>query len=307
MRRKGLAAVCAAMFLTVLSGCGKGAENMDVPETDSAEGEMTEPGADGAAGGRVSDGVMVQSGVGIDPERVTFSILGDSISTFRGYNPEGYSVFFPEFGDVAAVEETWWYQAADDLDMELCVNASSSGATVAGDSTGTDDPQCGCNEFRTGGLAGPDGVCPDRIIIFMGTNDLLFGIPLGDNDGNREVEEGVVENFSDAYTLMLNKVQANYPSAEIYCCTLLPVGDYGTDTPYVAFVTDEKLTAADYSEAIIRIAGNRGLSVIDLSDCGITIENLYEMTSDGVHPTAAGMACIAEAVEKALGGQSEDT
>lgn len=300
MKRTILGVVCAVMASAALSGCGKSTESIDgmkVPETGSEEGQDETEAPEKTVGAEDT----------AEPGRVTFSILGDSISTFRGYNPEGYSVFFPEFGDVAAVEETWWYQAADDLDMELCVNASSSGATVAGDSTGTDDPQCGCNEFRTGGLAGPDGVCPDRIIIFMGTNDLLFGIPLGDNDGNREVEEGVVENFSDAYTLMLNKVQANYPSAEIYCCTLLPVGDYGTDTPYVAFVTDEKLTAADYSEAIIRIAGNRGLSVIDLSDCGITIENLYEMTSDGVHPTAAGMACIAEAVEKALGGQSEDT
>lgn len=264
------------MVLTVLSGCGGNTEGK-VDAEDTAE-----------------------------PDRVTFSILGDSISTFRGYNPESYHVFFPEYGDVAKVEDTWWYQMADDLNMKLLVNASSSGAMVAGDSTGTDDPQCGCNEFRTSGLAGPEGVCPDRVVIYMGTNDLLSGIPLGDNDGNRAVEEGMVETFSDAYTLMLKKVQANYPSAEIYCCTLLPVGDYGTDTPYVEFVTDEKLTSADYSGMIASIARNRGLSVIDLSDCGVTVENLHEMTIDGVHPTAAGMKCIAEAVERALGGQPED-
>ncbi len=194
---------------------------------------------------------------------------------------------------------------ADDLELTLYVNGSSSGATVAGDSTGTENPQCGCNELRTNDLSGPKGACPDRVVIFMGTNDMLKAIPLGENDGTGLVEEGEIKTFSDAYTLMLDKVQANYPLAEIYCCTLLPVGDYGTETPYVEFVNSGKLTSADYGETIIRIAENRGLPVIDLSDCGVTIENLHEMTTDGVHPTAAGMACIAEAVKRALVGQTQ--
>ena len=126
---------------------------------------------------------------------------------------------------------------------------------------------------------------------------------LGDNDGTGAVAAGEIDMFSDAYTLMLDKLQANYPSARIYCCTLLQVGDHGTKTPYVEFVNGEQLTAADYSEVITRIAGNRGLSVIDLYNCGVTIENLDEMTSDGVHPTAAGMRQIAAAVRKTLAGE----
>ena len=43
--------------------------------------------------------------------------------------------------------------------------------------------------------------------------------------------------------------------------------------------------------------------MIDLSECGVAIENLHEMTSDGVHPTEAGMACIAEAVKEAFAAQ----
>ncbi len=230
----------------------------------------------------------------------TFSVMGDSISTYQGYNPEGYYVFFPENGDVADVADTWWQQAADDLELTLLVNGSSSGATVAGNSTGTEDPQCGCNELRTGGLADAEGVCPDRIIVFLGTNDMLQAVPLGDNDGTKPVEEGEVTAFSDAYTLMLDKLQKKYPLAEIYCCTLYPMGSYGTQTPYVEFVNGAGLTAKDYGEVIAGIAGNRGLPVIDLYDCGIKVENLQEMTSDGVHPTAAGMRCIAGAVEEAL-------
>ncbi len=233
----------------------------------------------------------------------TFSVLGDSISTYQGCNPVGYYAFFPENGEVTEVEDTWWQRVADDLELTVYANGSSSGATVAGDSTETENPQCGCNELRTNDLSGPKGACPDRVVIYLGTNDMLKAVPLGDNDGTGLVEEGLITTFTDAYTLMLDKVQANYPLAEIYCCTLLPVGDYGTDTPYVEFVNSEGLTSADYGEAIARIAGSRGLPVIDLSDCGVTIENLHEMTSDGVHPTTAGMERIAEAVKETLTAQ----
>lgn len=233
----------------------------------------------------------------------TFSVMGDSISTFQGHNPAGYYAFFPESGAVSAVEDTWWQQVAEDLELTLLTNGSSSGATVAGDSTGS-DPQCGCNELRTGALAGPDGACPDRIIVYLGANDMIQAVPLGDNDGTRPVQEGEVAAFSDAYTLMLDKLQAKYPAAEIYCCTLHQMGNYGTETPYVEFVNGAELTSKDYGEAIDRIATSRGHTVIDLNDCGVTIENLHEMTSDGVHPTAEGMSCIAEAVKEALCGQA---
>lgn len=248
-------------------------------------------------------GENVQKQAPKPPVSATFSVLGDSISTFQGYNPEGYYAFFPENGEVKEVEDAWWQIVAGDLDLTLYVNGSSSGATVVGDSTGTEDPQCACNEFRTNGLAGPGNITPERIIVYLGTNDVLQTVSLGDNDGTGIVIEGEIATFSDAYTLMLDKLQANYPLAQIYCCTLLQIGDYGTQTPYVEFVNGEQLTAADYSEVIVRIAGNRGLSVIDLYNCGVTIENLQEMSSDGVHPTAAGMRQIAAAVEAALAGE----
>lgn len=329
MRRAVLTMVCAAV-LTVLWGCGgadtqesggaAGANMQESGEESAAAKEQSgeesvaaagQGGEDSAAAteqsGEESAAVMGQSGedstAAAERDSLagsTFSILGDSISTFQGYNPVGYYAFFPDYGEVKKVEDTWWQQVADEMALTLYVNGSSAGATVAGDSTGTEDPQCGCNEMRTNDLSGPEGACPDRIVIYLGTNDFLNAVPLGENDGTELVEEGEVKTFSDAYTLMLDKLQANYPLAEIYCCTLLPVGDYGTDTPYVEFISGTQFTSADYGEVIIRIAANRGLSVIDLNDCGVTIENMHEMTSDGVHPTAAGMECIAAAVKEAF-------
>lgn len=270
-------------------------------QVEDVESGQEETGADEEASLETEEEVVQTE----EPEQLVgngISILGDSISTFQGYNPEGYYVFFPEYGEVKELGDTWWQIVTQDLELPLYVNGSSSGATVVGNSTGTEDPQCACNELRTSALAGPGGVCPSRIIVYLGTNDLLESVRLGDNDGTRAVTAGEIDTFSDAYTLMLDKLQANYPLARIYCCTPLQVGDYGTQTPYVEFVNGEQLTAADYGEVITRIAGNRGLFVIDLYNCGITIENLHEMTSDGVHPTAAGMKRIAAAVEEGLTG-----
>lgn len=331
MNKKMITACMTAVVLTFTAcGSGTGAAGQDENALLTAQGDTEAPDgaavredsaqedAAGQSGGVKQDDAAQKGGAGEDddgqapagtddgqeagvqPAGKTISIFGDSISTFRDYNPEGYAVFFPESGAVKAVEETWWQQVVDELTLTLYVNGSSSGATVVGDSTDVEDPRYACNELRTGALAGPEGASPEIIIVYLGTNDLLEGIPLGTNDGTALVEEGRIKTFSDAYTLMLDKLQSKYPLAEIYCCTLLPVGDYGTETPYVVFRNGAGLTAADYSGVIKEIAKNRELFVIDLQDCGIVIENLHETTTDGVHPTKEGMACIAAAVKKAL-------
>jgi lysophospholipase L1-like esterase len=234
--------------------------------------------------------------------QMSVSIMGDSISTFRGYIPDGYNVFFPDSGAVTEVNDTWWKQVVDDLGLTLCTNASSSASTCAGDSTSKSDPQVGCDDMRVSDLAGADGESPDIIIVYMGTNDFIECIPLGTNDGTAKVAEGNIQNFSDAYTLMLDKLQTKYPQAAIYCCTITALGTWGADGTLVEFVNGvgDGLKVPDYNAVIRQIAANRGASVIDLYSCGIKVDNLQDTTADGVHPTPLGMGYIADRVKESL-------
>lgn len=317
-RYKGWSLTVGSLMIAVICscmGCGKEADNRSVGQTaeesqgaaDFVEQAETQIQAESdnaltqeaevhrSASGEIN-GTAQDGGEECSLEGITVSILGDSISTFENWIPYGYNNFYPMSGEVTDINDTWWIRMFDETGMKLCANASSSGSTCAGDSTDAEDPQVGCSDFRITDLSDKNGVYPDIIVVFMGTNDLLSGVLLGENDGTTVVEEGVIDNFSDAYTLMLDKLETYYPCSDIYCCTLMQAGDYGTETPYVPFTNGQGLTAEDYTRQIRLIAENKGFPVIDLYDCGIEIDNLQEMTSDGVHPTPEGMKYIAEAV-----------
>lgn len=305
--------LCIGLMVICMAGCGTADENAGTGENVMADQNTNENDMDAitdeAASGQEdeadADADGEQDTADIAEEEIVLegrglSILGDSISTYDGYIPTGFNVFYPLNGELTDVSQTWWMRLLDDTGMELCANDSSSGSTCVGDSLSIDNPQYGCSGLRTSLLNGEQGRMPDVIIIYMGTNDLLKGIPLGDNDGTRLVEEGVIENFSDAYSLILDKMASDYPIATVYCCTLPPIGDWGIDQPFVTFTNHLGLTSEDYSERIRIIAGNKGVSVIELSDCGIGIDNMAEMTEDGVHFTVAGMECVAQAMLNGL-------
>lgn len=241
---------------------------------------------------------ICMSGCGAPKEfkGLSLSIFGDSISTYEGYIPKEFGIFYPISGDVTEVSQTWWMRLLDDTGMELCANDSSSGSTCVGDSLSTDNPKYGCSDYRVSALTGKKGKMPDVIIIYMGTNDLLTNVPLGHNDGTELVDEGIIENFTDAYCLMLDKIENDYPEARIYCCTLPSIGYWGTEGPYVDYENNLGLTKDDYSERIRIIAKNKGIPVIDLDQCGIEVENLSEMTSDGIHFTPDGMKLLERAM-----------
>lgn len=74
-------------------------------------------------------------------EKLTISILGDSISTFPDYSNgtaanttnstiTNGATYYP-LGDVSTVENTWWYKAAKAMNAEILVNNSWSGSRIS--------------------------------------------------------------------------------------------------------------------------------------------------------------------------------
>ena len=105
-----------------------------------------------------------------------FSVYGDSISTFEGVTPDGWSIFYTgeqrEATGVQTPADTWWMQVINHFDGELLANAAWSGCVCEGNVF----PQ-GASERRIAALE-RDGKTPDDILIYIGINDYGLGIVL---------------------------------------------------------------------------------------------------------------------------------
>ena len=283
-----------------LSGCSlspDGGETQSAPETGSAEQSVSENS------GGSSSSQSSQNQTPRDLSGLKLSILGDSISTFDGYIPTDYNIFYPGSGDISTVEKTWWWQVMNATGMELNANASSSNTTITGDSLDTTGSAPGCSTKRMIDLTpGDDGPAPDILIVFMGTNDFLRSVELGTFTEPSPQDEGVVNNFCDAYELMIQKLNALYPNAEIYSCTLLETNAGDVDEYPQSYPATNKNgnTIGDFNAEIATIASAYSYPVIDVHNCGITYETLDQYTSDGVHPNTEGAKLIAEYVTNAL-------
>ena len=283
-----------------LSGCSlspDGGETQSAPETGSAEQSVSENS------GGSSSSQSSQNQTPRDLSGLKLSILGDSISTFDGYIPTDYNIFYPGSGDIGTVEKTWWWQVMNATGMELNANASSSNTTITGDSLDTTGSAPGCSTKRMIDLTpGDDGPAPDILIVFMGTNDFLRSVELGTFTEPSPQDEGVVNNFCDAYELMIQKLNALYPNAEIYFCTLLETNAGDVDEYPQSYPATNKNgnTIGDFNAEIATIASAYSYPVIDVHNCGITYETLDQYTSDGVHPNTEGAKLIAEYVTNAL-------
>lgn len=227
------------------------------------------------------------------------SILGDSISTFTGTMPADYNIYYPESGDIPNAGQTWWGQLLANTGMVLCRNASSANTDVTGNSLVLDGSAPGCSIRRIVDLKGTDGSNPDVIIIYMGINDFARSRTLGSFTSPGVQTEGEVMVFTDAYELMLQKIKALYPTASIYCCTLLERCDLNGNTgaPAVNLNGD---TVADFNTQIKAIAKAYGASVIDFYNCGINYTNLSLFTVDGIHPTWIGAGVLGQCATQAV-------
>jgi lysophospholipase L1-like esterase len=115
----------------------------------------------------------------------SISILGDSYSTFIGWIPSGYAVWYNSAStktDVHKVENTWWWKLCDKTHCTLLTNSSYSGSTIC--NTGYNGTDATKSSFitRMKKDMGQDRVLqakPQVIFIFGGTNDSWANVPLG--------------------------------------------------------------------------------------------------------------------------------
>ena len=195
------------------------------------------------------------------------SILGDSISTFEGFNPFGFEVFYKDNklkeNDLVVVKQTWWMRVIDALHGELCVNNSYSSSFVyemCEFSISAEQRCCALHNNQE----------PNWILVYAGTNDCLAQIN--------------ADKFYDYYVKMLSRIEKRYPQARIFCATLLFGGQEKT-----------QMTSKDYSlllpynDAIKKAVDTQQVNLVDLAKY-----NKYYQSLDGVHPNKEGHKLLAD-------------
>ena len=230
-----------------------------------------------------------------------FSVLGDSISTLEGYNPKGYNLFFTgeicQKAGVLDINDTWWGRVIDFFGGELLVNNSWSGSQVSKVLNKDSLFPSACSHERTGGLHSDD-IKPDVILIFLGMNDWARAMTPTCNRANRRHNEWEYV-FELSYEEMIKRIRNNYPSADIYCCTLCTT--YMSKNPSFIFPKEfGGIHIEKYNSAIKEAVKNQNCKLVDL----YKYNQVYD-TIDGTHPNKNGMNTLATLVLREMLDESE--
>lgn len=214
----------------------------------------------------------------------TFSIMGDSISTFEGCVPDGYTLFYNderlERSGVLRPEDTWWSHTVRALGGTVLADSAWSGSMVEG----AGFPAASSPE-RAAALLGRDGQEPDAVLVFIGINDYGWG---------GAAPADAVERFGAAYRTMLRNIRTAAPKAAVYCITLLPGRTHGVDHPEFCYRLRGR-HLDEYNAAIRDAAAAEGCRVADVRAFGRDYDSL-----EGTHPTNLGMRQFASMVVRAM-------
>ena len=227
-----------------------------------------------------------------DETKIKISILGDSISTFLGYSePEGAEFYDNEkklLSDVVSHKDTWWGRTIEALGGELLVNNAISGSTVCGGPR-YEYPSYACSDERTSSL-GRNGVSPDVIFAYIGTNDWGRAIRIRQEEESDPAKRDPECFFLSAYELMLEKLKRNYPDAEIYCFTMAK-SRFSKSSTFSFPYAYRGRHIEEYVDVVRASAEKYGCRLVDL----YRYAEPYE-TIDGFHPNRDGMLTLADAV-----------
>ncbi|MBR4016604.1 MAG: hypothetical protein IKK11_02190 [Oscillospiraceae bacterium] len=201
----------------------------------------------------------------------SFSILGDSYSTFQGWIPEGNACYYPNpenVDDVLRVEDTWWHQLMQRNQMKLMVNDSYSGATVCTDTRPGQPVSSAFTErvksaFSTGEQA-------DYIFVFGGTNDSWLERSVGQVKYTHRTQEDLRQTLP------------------AYCEVLEYLLQHNSGSKIVAVVNTE--LHPDIHKGICNAAEHYGVMTV-------VLQNIDKQSG---HPSALGMGQIANQIQAAL-------
>ena len=154
---------------------------------------------------------------------LNISILGDSISTYNNWNPEGYTPWYSDDGnynesnDISDVKQTWWYKIINELKATLLINSSYSGTTIC--NTGYNGNDSSEHSFitRMKNDIGEKKVLqskPNLIFVFGGTNDTWAGSPVGNLKYNNWTDEDLKSTLP-AFCYMIDYLQKWNPGCRI--------------------------------------------------------------------------------------------
>ncbi len=202
--------------------------------------------------------------------RKTIAVFGDSYSTFEGFTPQGYAIWYdsrnrPETTDVNKVEQTWWWQVIKEGGYKMGNINSYSGSTIC--NSGYNDEDYSDRSFvnRTSLLG-----TPDILLICGGTNDSWANAPIGDYKFG-DWKRADLYTFRPALAKMLSDIRLRYPNVEVY------------------FILNSELKE-EINESVKKICKEYQVPVIALHD----------IDKKNGHPSVKGMKSFAQQVLKAI-------
>ncbi len=241
----------------------------------------------------------------------TVSILGDSLTAYIGTASNGtqdtshtykfkesQGTYPNERSGITSINQMFYGKFFEQNNMQLHVNNSIGGTGVTINYT----PVLNQNITFLGGTEEQNRILglwkydennnrvdPDIILISGSGNDFDLA-PLGEWDGDIEAldETAHPTTFKAAYAVMLKRMSAEYPNADIWCITLQSFSDVisnpATQYPDKNEFGDTLLT---YNQGIRDVAAAFGAYVLDL-EVSVTPEQYNTHKYDNIHPNLLG-------------------
>ena len=210
---------------------------------------------------------------------VRIGLIGDSISTFEGWLPEGYSAYYPKTAsEITEVTHTYWYRLIYELmpDATLDRNLAYSGSRVSKIGAADSDKYDFVSRIDNVGFDNPD-----IVLIHGGTNDRRVStpehVPLGEYGFDLPLDQLDRYCFRSSYVCMVRKIMDKHPGVKIVCI----IGDTLNTEKYQGL-----------ADSIRTIAEHYGFSIVNFS---------YALESaDGVHPNASGAQYMADRIYEVM-------